>query len=308
MERAVAEYITFLEYEKNLSSHTRMSYARDLRQFDAFLRSSGVSPADGTADPELVDHLAVRAYLGYLYRRNLRKTTVARKISALRSFFRFLVKRGKMLGNPLDLIHSPRLERYIPQVPTVDDVTTLLGASFGGDLLGLRNRAIVELLYSSGIRLSELAGLSDGDIDFSSELMRVRGKGRKERIVPVGKPALQAVMAYRAARDQSAAPGHASGALRPLFVARSGRRIGTRTVARIVEQAVRASKIGRRLTPHSLRHSFATHLLDAGADLRAIQELLGHESLSTTQRYTTVSVSRLMEIYDKAHPKARGGR
>ncbi len=308
MERSIEEYLSAIEFERNLARHTRVNYARDLRQFLVFLRDGGLAMTGGTVDPSLVDHLAVRAFLGHLYRRNLRKTTVARKISALKSFFRFLVKRGRVCVNPMELVRVPRTEQYIPQVPTVDDVTTLLGISFGSDLLGQRNQAIVELFYSSGIRLGELAALSDDDIDFSAEMMRVRGKGRKERIVPVGGHALAAIQAYRDERRRTVPSGSETGMDRPLFVASNGRRISTRTIARVVEKTVQQSGVGRRISPHSLRHGFATHLLDAGADLRAIQELLGHASLSTTQRYTTVSVSRLMEIYDKAHPKAKGGK
>ena len=297
-----------MEFEKNLSPYTRINYVTDLTQFRTFLESNKMAvDAEGAADLASVDHIVVRVFLGHLYRQKLQKSTVSRKISALKSFFRYLVRKGKARANPLELTHSPRLDRYIPKVLSVDEMAALLNVPYGGDAMGLRNRAIIEVFYSAGIRLGELVKLSLGDVDFARGLMKIQGKGKKERIVPVGEPALAAVRNYLARRD---APGNETPDRSPhipLFVSRRGTRLSTRSVARIVDKAVSMSGISRRISPHALRHTFATHLLDAGADLRAIQEFLGHESLSTTQRYTTVSVSRLMEVYDKAHPKAKKG-
>ncbi|MDP1989833.1 MAG: tyrosine recombinase XerC, partial [Syntrophales bacterium] len=233
---------------------------------------------------------------------------VSRKVAALRSFYRYLLREGKVRFNPAELLQLPRCEKYIPVVLSVDETLSLLRVNFSGDAAGLRDRAIIELFYSAGIRLSELTGLNIADMDFAGGLIRVRGKGRKERIVPVGTPAFQAIEAYLNRRAELAVKGRQTGFIEPLFLSSRGMRMNPRGVARVVEWVVRESGIGRTISPHALRHTFATHLLDAGADLRSIQEMLGHRSLSTTQKYTTVSVSRLMEVYDRSHPRAGGGK
>jgi len=307
MEFAIGDFIAYLEYERGLSLHTRVNYALDLRQFAAFLHTHQLAlDPDGRVAPERVDHLMVRAFLGQLYRERLARTTVSRKLSALRSFFHWLVKKKGLAMNPLELIHAPRLPRLVPDAPSVDEVVAVLEAA-ETSATGERDRAILELLYSTGIRLGELAALAEGDVDFAAGLVKVCGKGRKERIVPVGEPALAALRTYLARRARASPAAGTDPRHTPLFTGRAGRRLSTRSIARVVARAAKASGIGRPLSPHKLRHGFATHLLDAGADLRAIQELLGHESLSTTQKYTTVSVSRLMETYDSAHPRAKGG-
>jgi integrase/recombinase XerC len=210
--------------------------------------------------------------------------------------------------NPAELVQLPRCEKYVPVVLSVDEILSLLRVNFSEDPAGLRDRAMVELFYSAGIRLSELTGLNIADLDFAQGLLKVRGKGRKERIVPVGKPAFAAVEEYLKRRGELAAK-RAGGCIDDaLFLSARGTRMNRRGVARVVERVVRQSGIGRKISPHALRHTFATHLLDAGADLRSIQEMLGHQSLSTTQKYTAVSVSRLMEIYDRSHPRAGGGK
>jgi integrase/recombinase XerC len=252
--------------------------------------------------------MVIRSFLASLYKEKLQKVTVSRKVAALRSFYRYLLREGKVRFNPAELLQLPRCEKYIPVVLSVDETLSLLRVNFSEDAAGLRDRAIIELFYSAGIRLSELTGLNIADVDFAGGLIRVRGKGRKERIVPVGTPAFQALGLYLDKRAELAAKGRQTGPDEPLFLSSRGMRMNPRGVARVVERVVRESGVGRTISPHALRHTFATHLLDAGADLRSIQEMLGHRSLSTTQKYTTVSVSRLMEVYDRSHPRAGGGK
>lgn len=306
LEQAIQEFDRHITVERNLSDQTRRSYLSDLRQYQAFLESRGESAEGGGGIP--TDPMLIRSFLASLYREKLRKVTVSRKVAALRSFYRYLLREGKVRFNPAELVQLPRCEKYIPVVLSVDEILSLLRVNFPGDAAGLRDRAIIELFYSAGIRLSELTGLNIGDVDFAGGLIRVRGKGRKERIVPVGTPAFQAVEAYLNRRAELAAKGRQTGSDEPLFLSSRGMRMNPRSVARVVEWVVRESGIGRKISPHALRHTFATHLLDAGADLRSIQEMLGHRSLSTTQKYTTVSVNRLMEVYDRSHPRAGGGK
>jgi integrase/recombinase XerC len=306
MKQAMRDFEAHLAVERNLSPYTRKSYLIDLRQFRDFLGNSDVS---GRGDDEKVlqiDYLMIRSFLGSLYRKKVKKVTLGRKVAALRTFFNYLLREGKVKINPADMVQAPRAEKYIPTFLSVDEVMALLAVHFSQDFPGWRDRAILELFYSSGIRLSELTGLNLGDIDFVQGLMRVRGKGKKERIVPVGQPALIALQQYLEKRAEVCRNSD-QGKDNPFFLGSRGKRVNSRSVERILDKAVTMSGIHRKISPHALRHSFATHLMDAGADLRSIQELLGHESLSTTQKYTSVSVSRLMEVYDKAHPRARRG-
>lgn len=305
LAKAIDEFDRHMAIERNLSDKTRKSYLSDLRQYRAFLEAQASSEEEPADIP--VDVTAIRSFLASLHREKLKKVTISRKIAALRSFYRYLHREGKVRFNPAELVLHPRLEKYIPVVLSVDEMLSLLRVNFPGDTLGLRDRAIIEIFYSAGIRLSELTGLNREDVDFSGGLIKVRGKGRKERIVPIGKPALDAINAYLSMRSDLAKKEGEEGCEEPLFFSARGKRINPRAVARIVERAVRQSGIGRKISPHALRHSFATHLLDAGADLRSIQEMLGHQSLSTTQKYTTVTVNRLMEVYDRSHPRAGGG-
>jgi integrase/recombinase XerC len=250
--------------------------------------------------------MLIRSYLRALYLRKVKKATIARKLAAVRSFFKYLLREGRIKANPAELVKAPSPEKHIPVFLSVDEILAVLNVEFKDDLSGARDRALMELFYSSGIRLGELAGLNIDDINFSQGLLKIRGKGKKERIVPVGGPALSAIQSYlKILAGISGRRGIQDG---PLFVNSRGGRLTSRSVARVVDKVVRISGISRKISPHALRHSFATHLMDAGADLRAIQELLGHESLSTTQKYTSVSISRLMEVYDNAHPRARGGQ
>ncbi|MEJ2201202.1 MAG: tyrosine recombinase XerC [Desulfuromonadaceae bacterium] len=297
MQELIRRFERHLMDERNVSPHTRLAYLRDLEDFQRFLTdASVVADRDRFCLPG-VDQLLLRRYLAHLHKR-CKKSTIARKLSALRSFFAFLVREGLLESNPGDLVSTPRQEKYLPRTLSVDEAYALLAGSCPDDLLGLRNRAIVELLYSSGLRVGELTALNLSSLDLAEGLVRVRGKGNKERIVPVGRPAIAALEHYLDARGVAAADA-------PLFLNHRGGRLTSRSVQRNLKRQLRDGRLLKDATPHTLRHSFATHLLDGGADLRAIQELLGHESLSTTQKYTQVSVDRLMNVYDQAHPRSR---
>jgi len=306
LEQAIGGFGRYMKVERNLSSHTREGYLTDLKQFRAFLATQEFSGGVEGAIP--TDPLVIRSFLASLYREKLRKVTISRKGAALRSFYRYLLREGVVAVNPAELVQLPRCEKYIPVVLSADEMLALLQVKFAEDAAGNRDRAMIELFYSAGIRLSELTGLNLEDVRFQEGLIKVRGKGRKERIVPFGRPALQAIEVYLQKRRELLKEGTSGEGEEALFLSTRGKRMNPRGIARVVERVVRESGIGRKISPHALRHTFATHLLDAGADLRSIQEMLGHKSLSTTQKYTSVSVSRLMEIYDRAHPRAGGGK
>jgi integrase/recombinase XerC len=274
-----------------------------LNQLRAFLLEQrvGLNDAGDDISVDRVDHLAIRAFLTHLLRRN-RKSSVGRKLSAAKGFFRFLLRRGTIARDPTSGIATPKKEQQLPVHLTVDDMFRLLEAPPQDVPAGMRDRAIFEVLYSCGLRVSELVGLDWTDVDGELELVRVRGKGGKERLVPIGRKALVALSAYRA-RVAELCPRRLRDE-RAVFLNRRGERLTSRSVARIVDHYVAVSGIATKASPHALRHSFATHLLNAGADLRAIQELLGHASLSTTQKYTHVNLDQLMSVYDKAHPRA----
>lgn len=303
MQSLIDEYARTLRVEENASPHTVRNYTSDLRQLRAFLLEHHVA-LDGAGTEVVVDgvdHLTIRAFMTELLRRNS-KSSVGRKLSAAKQFFRFLLRRGVIARDPTAGIATPKKRQQLPVHLTVDDTFRLLEAPPKDTPAGLRDRALLEVVYSCGLRVSELTGLDWADVDTGLELVRVRGKGGKERLVPIGRKALAALDAYRAhiaelcrrrLRDEKA-----------VFLNRLGQRLTTRTVARLVDHYVAISGISTKASPHALRHSFATHLLNAGADLRAIQELLGHASLSTTQKYTHVNLDQLMSVYDKAHPRA----
>jgi len=248
----------------------------------------------------------MRAYLAYLYGRKLKKVSINRKVSSLRAFYKYLLREGIIKNKPAQSVQTPKMEKYMPAFLSVDETFQLLSAAQDNNsAFGLRDLAMLELFYSSGLRLAELAGLDTEDVDFKTALVKLRGKGKKERIVPIGAKALEAIQRYLSATE-NLRKEHSAGLLNgALFLNSRGKRITTRSIARIVDAAMVKSGIGRKISPHALRHSFATHLLEAGADLRSIQEMLGHESLSTTQKYTAVNINRLMEVYDKAHPRAK---
>jgi integrase/recombinase XerC len=262
-----------------------------------------LSPA-GDVEIEKADRIAIRKYMSFLYRRN-KKSSIARKISTLRSFFKYLIREQVIPSNPAKSVSTPKVEKTLPTTLTVDEAFRLMESpqsisekfSEASREKRLRDRAILELLYSSGLRVSELVGLNLNQLDLDLGIVRVMGKGRKERIVPVGVKATEAVKAYLEKRGML--KGDA-----PIFINSLGGRLTARSVGRLMKQYTRHSGIFRKVSPHSLRHTFATHLLDAGANIREIQEMLGHSSLSTTQRYTHVSMGKLMEVYDKAHPRS----
>ena len=294
----IETFIETMSAEKGFSSHTCRAYRKDLEQFSDYLEQE--IQTETRPDIDAVDGLMLRSYLGFLHDKH-EKTTIARKLSALRSFFRFLVRRGLIDRNPGEAVLTPKRGQPVPNYLPIDETFRLLDGIKGDSLLGLRNRAILETLYSTGLRVGELVGMDVQDVDFDTCLVRVLGKGNKERLSPVGKKALHCIRVYLDGRSQGRAMRHMC--QEPLFLNKLGGRLSARSVQRLLEKAIRELGLIRPITPHGLRHTFATHMLDAGADLRMVQELLGHASLTTTQRYTHVSIDRLMEVYDKAHPR-----
>jgi len=295
MDHWIARFDKHLAVERNVSAHTRRAYGQDLAAFRRFLSEDLKWSAEGML--ERIDNLVLRRYLAALHKQN-KKSTIGRKLAALRTFFRYLVREGVLKVNPGELVATPKQEKYLPRTLSVDESFALMEQGGEAGLLALRDRAIVETLYSCGLRVSELTGLNVGSVDLREGLVRVLGKGRKERIVPVGRKAREALGDYLAERGNPA-DGE------PLFLNHRGGRLTPRSVERNLKVRLLKAGILKNATPHALRHSFATHLLDGGADLRAIQELLGHASLSTTQKYTQVSVDHLMHTYDQAHPRSR---
>jgi integrase/recombinase XerC len=291
------QFLRYLAVERGASAHTLRGYRTDLADCAAFLASRRLGTLAGA------DARTLRAYLAALHERGLARTSIARRLAALRSFFRFLVRRGRASANPAREVSTPKLPRMLPAYLPIDESEALLRAVPPPTAGSARDRAILELLYATGIRVAELAGLDVEDVnlrDWREGAVRVLGKGRKERIVPVGRKAVEALRAYLA---QGAPAGERGSG--PLFLNERGGRLTVRSVHRIVRARARAAGLHRRVSPHTLRHTFATHLLDAGADLRLIQELLGHSRLGTTQKYTHVSTDRLMKVYDRAHPRAQ---
>lgn len=300
----IRSFIDSLHSEKGYAANTCRAYSHNLNEFISFVSESYFSTENQKGADLLkadqIDGLMIRGFLGFLHKKN-KKVTMARKLSAVRSFFRFLVKHGVILDNPLDLITTPKQKKTIPVYLPVDDVFRLLDSIKTDTLAGIRNRAIFETLYSSGIRVSELEGLDVFDVDVKKCLIRVVGKGNKERIVPIGTKAIAAIKEYRERLQSEAGIGEDDNT--PLFLNKDHGRLTSRSIARILDKTARECGLLIPVSPHALRHTFATHMLDAGADLRVVQELLGHKSLSTTQKYTHVSIDRLMETYDKAHPR-----
>ncbi len=294
--RGVARFLRALESERRASRHTVKAYSLDLGRFAEY-----IGPADGW---DTIDHIRIRGFLSALYEQGLSKTSVARALAALRSLYRWLAREGVVEQNPAKLVATPRLPKKLPRVPTVEEMNTVLdGAMPEHAAFPERDRVLLELLYGCGIRNSELVGLDLDDIRWSQEALLVRGKGRKERIVPFGDAAKAALTAYRPLREERlAALGKST---RALLINRRGGRLTTRSVGRIVKQIAVAKGLSPDVHPHTLRHAFGTHMLEEGADLRAIQELLGHERLATTQRYTQLSVRHVLSVYDKTHPRAK---
>jgi len=293
MQKAVAAFLRHLDLERNASAHTVRAYGEDLEQFRAYAERT----LGRAARPAEVDHLLIRGFLAHLHGRGLKKVSAARKLASLRTFFRFLCREGVLDKNPARALLSPRLERRIPTHLDEGEVAALLDVPGDGDA-ALRARAVLETLYATGIRCSELVGLDLPDVDLGARMVRVLGKGRKERVVLFGRRAQAALRAYLPARQRARPRSDA------LFVNLRGGRLTDRSVREIVARRVKSIALTQHTSPHTLRHTFATHLLARGADLRAIQELLGHVSLSTTQRYTHVDLQQILSIYKKSHPRA----
>jgi integrase/recombinase XerC len=297
MEDAIRAFVTFLEVERGASRETIRGYHSDLRQFLSYVK--GTRPPDAPPlSPADVEPMMIRGYLAWLDRKDEKKSSLARKLAALRSLYRFLGREGRAGLNPASEVRTPKLPQHLPTVLTKDDANALMEFPEGEDALAMRDRAILETLYSTGARVGELVGMNLEDLNLSDGLVRLRGKGRKERIVPIGAVAVETLREYHA---QSRPSKDDAG---PVFRNRRGGRLTARSVERIVEK-YSGRLTGGRISPHALRHSFATHLLDEGADLRAIQEMLGHASLTTTQKYTHLATDQLMAVYDRAHPRAR---
>jgi len=289
ISRYIEKFMRYLEIEKNYSAHTLLNYKLDLIDFAKFL---------GEVPLENIDYLLLRKYLVTLKERNLSNRSIARHLSALRSFFKFLTKEGYLKNNPILVISTPKLDKPLPKFLTEEEVNRLIETTFKKqkiDERSLRDRAILETFYSTGIRISELVNLDVEDIDFISGIVKVLGKGKKERLVPIGEIALKAIKDYLDKRKKTSAI---------LFLNKQGKRISTRGVSNIVNKYIRLASIKEGVSAHTLRHSFATHLLNRGADLRSVQELLGHANLSTTQIYTHLTTEKLKHVYDKAHPHA----
>lgn len=312
LQNLLDTFVDFLSTEKGYSANTCRAYQHDLEDFIAFFfanRALALTYAEedtGGADIDAQDATAIsglmiRGYLGFLHKQKIKKSSVARKLSAIRSFMKFLQKHGVITENPAHFIITPKQDAAIPNYLTVDDMFHLLDSVRTDDLSGKRDRALLEVMYSTGIRVSELVGLNVADVDFPGKVIRVTGKGNVERIVPVGRKALDILKDYR--DSLHAVKGVAAGAAGPLFLNKGNGRLTARSVARILEKHAMEAGLSCAVAPHDLRHSFATHLLDAGLDLRVVQEMLGHKQLSTTQKYTHVSIDRLMAAYDSAHPR-----
>ncbi len=290
MNKYIQQFINSLKAEHDASPHTLRAYIKDLEEFFSFIDK----------EPEDVDNLDIRSFLASLHYRRLKKSSISRKLATVRSFLKYLHREGYIKKNPAKLVSSPRVDKFIPRFLTVDESFSLMESPKGDTFKALRDKAILELLYSSGLRVSELTTLDMADLDINESLVRVKGKGKKERIVPVGSKALEAIKDYLPERILLRKKR-----CEALFLNNRGGRLTDRSVRRIVKEYGRMIALKSRLSPHTLRHTFATHLLQGGADLRSIQELLGHSSLSTTQKYTHVDIAHIMEVYNRAHPMVK---
>jgi len=294
VEKAVSNFLLHLR-ERNASTHTIRAYAGDLDYFSAYT---------GTRDSKTIDHLVIRGFLSHLYERGLSKTSVARALAAVRSLYRWLAREGVVEQNPAKLVATPRLPKKLPRVPTVEEINTILDEEMPEvAAFPERDRLMLELLYGCGIRNSELIGINLDDIRLSAEAVLIRGKGKKERFVPFGGSVSSSLAAYLPVRQQLIS--HAGKPTPALLVNRRGGRLTTRSVGRIIKKIAVAMGLSPDVHPHTLRHAFGTHMLEEGADLRSIQEMLGHERLSTTQRYTQLSMKHVMQVYDQTHPRAK---
>jgi integrase/recombinase XerC len=290
-------FLGYLEFERNASQETCRAYSADIIQFLDFIG------AEEDFNPNAIDHRVARGFLAEVRSRGAGKSTAGRKLSSLRSFFRYLVREGVAAENPFASVRQPRRESRLPRLLDEEEVRRLLEAPDASKFAGVRDRAILETLYSTGARVSELVGMNIEDVDLVGETVRVRGKRKKERLLPLGSFAVSAVQYYLQRREVVA--GRINAHRRALFISNRGGRLTDRSVRRLLDKYVLQLGIGRKVSPHTLRHSFATHMLNRGADLRSVQELLGHENISTTQIYTHLTIDRLKAIYERSHPRAR---
>lgn len=300
MNTAIPRFLRYMQVERNASELTLKSYREDLTGLAEYLAGEDAAPAPGEISP-----LDLRGYVAALHETGYAKSSIARQLASMRSFFRFAQREGLVESNPAKPLRNPRPDRKLPHFLSTEEIGKLLDAPPSDQPLGLRDRAILETMYSAGLRVSEVVGTNDEDLDLREGLVRVRGKGKRERLSPIGSYARRAIQRWLKVRTLS--PDCPQDESPPVFVNKFGKRITTRSVARMLEKYLKVAGLDRRTTPHTLRHSFATHLLDRGADIRSVQELLGHKSLVTTQIYTHVSTSSLREAYEKAHPRAGAG-
>lgn len=289
MQDYINKYLAHIEHNRNFSSQTLRAYRNDLHQYLSFLI------AEECHDLGNVTRLFLRGFLAFLKRQDYSKTTIARKVVSVRSLYKYLCREGILTCNPLENIRAPKLDKKLPGFMSVTEAETLLNLPGLNTASGIRDRAIMETLYSTGMRVSEVVGIDIEDIDYFNEVVKVRGKGKKERLQPIGNHALDAIRSYLSKRGSDN---------KALFLNKRGGRLTGRSVARMLEKYVKMAGLSLNISPHTFRHSFATHLLDRGADLRSVQELLGHANLSTTQIYTHITTERLKQVYDKAHPRA----
>lgn len=299
MKSEIGDFLDYLTYERNASGNTIAAYRDDLESFVSFLCNDYFTLARDLLDLRRVDHLTIRSYLAHLARKKLARSSTARHLSALRSFFKFLMREGDVEANPARTVATPKREKQLPAVMQTSEVALLIDQADASRKLGARDRAFLELLYASGLRISELVGIDLDDLELRARLVKVHGKGSKERIVPFGSKAEAALQAWLAVRGELAHDPDEQA----IFVNYRGERITVRSVRRLFDGYIRKAALRNGISPHTMRHSFATHLLIAGADLRTIQELLGHASLSTTQKYTHLNDWQLIEVYRKAHPR-----
>jgi len=294
MRKELSQFLTSLKHEKNASPHTISSYRRDLLQLAVFLEERKVKLKE-------VDNIVLRGFLAVLQEKKNKKSTIARKLASIRTFFQFCIKMKWLEDNPAKVVATPKQERHVPSFLSEDEMAEFLDIPDSRQPLDLRDKCLLELLYATGIRVSELVGINLEDVDFTERLIRIRGKGKKERLVPFGKKAEDSLASYiRARRELLKGEGDDAA----LFLNYRGERLTSRSVERIVDKYIRITALQRKISPHSLRHSFASHLLSRGADLRVIQELLGHESLATTQKYTHLDLKHLLDVYKKSHPRS----
>ncbi len=299
MRPQIGQFLQYLRVERGASPHTLKGYREDLHALAEYLADGdGHTPAPGG-----ITMGELRGFVSALHEAGYAKSSISRRLASVRSFMRFGQREGWAKSNPAKALRNPRKSRKLPHFLTTDEVGKLLDAPEGHRRASLRDRAILETLYSAGLRVSELVGLNDGDLDFAAGIVRVRGKGKRERLAPIGSYAARALKRWLEVRKLS--PREPSGREAPVFTNKFGTRLTTRSVARMLEKHLKETGLDSRTSPHTLRHSFATHLLDRGADIRSVQELLGHKSLVTTQIYTHVSTANLRAAYEKAHPRAR---